>query len=140
MPTVVQACEANFQANKTACNFFVEAVGKAVGVTITGNADEITNVLRAGTNGWSVLANGVAAAAAAGQGKLVVGGLKGSQQARPDPHGHVVVVVPGPLAHGKYPTAWWGSLGGSPGQNQTINWAWTEADRDKVSYASHDVA
>jgi hypothetical protein len=48
--------------------------------------------------------------------------------------------VPGPLAHGKYPTAWWGSLGGSPGQNQTINWAWTEADRDKVSYASHDVA
>jgi hypothetical protein len=25
---------------------------------------------------------------------------------------HVVVVVDGPLAHGKYPTAYWGSLHG----------------------------
>lgn len=43
-----------------------------------------------------------------------------------DAHGHVVVVVPGTLAHGRYPSAWWGSLGGSPG-------------RDHVSYAAHSL-
>ena len=125
MPTVVEACAANYQAHIGDCSGFADAVAKAVGVGLTGNADTITDTLRAGADGWTVLADGVAAATAATAGKLVIGGLKGSEQATPDAHGHVVVVVPGPLNRGKYPTAWWGSLGGSPGKNQTINWAWT---------------
>ncbi len=37
-----------------------------------------------------------------------------------DKHGHVVVLVPGPLSHGKYPTAYWGSLGGVPKKYTTL--------------------
>ena len=43
----------------------------------------------------------------------------------------------GRMAHGKYPTAYWGSLAGKPskiGQN-TVNWAWNAAERDQVIYA-----
>src|ERR1700693_1601342 len=41
------------------------------------------------------------------------------------PHGHVVVVVAGqPLAHGKYPFAYWGRLGGGGAKDKTVNWAW----------------
>ena len=108
MPTVPQACDANYLAHIGDCSGFANAVAKAVGVTLTGNADAIVDVFR-------------------------------SEQTTPDPHGHVVVVTPGSLNRGKYPTAWWGSLGGNPGKNQTINWAWNEADRDRVSYASHDL-
>ncbi|MET1257375.1 hypothetical protein [Aliikangiella maris] len=60
---------------------------------------------------------------------LVIVGLKAQ------PHGHVAIVVPGPLAHGKYPTAYWGSLGGVPKKNTTINWSWNKKDRDNVIYA-----
>lgn len=137
MPTVVEACQANYQAHIGDCNGFARAVATAVGVALAGNADRITDVLRSAADGWTALADGTAAAAAAANGQLVIGGLKGSEQATPDPHGHVVVVVPGPLAHDAYPTAWWGSLGGNPGQNKTVNWAWTAADRDNVSYAAH---
>src|SRR6202034_2574503 len=53
----------------------------------------------------------------------------------PDPaHGHVVVVVQGPLAHGLYPTAYWGQLGGVGKKDMTLNWAWTAGDRDNVVY------
>jgi hypothetical protein len=52
------------------------------------------------------------------------------------PEGHVVVVVPGPLAHGLYPTAYWGSTAaGIQKKNTTVNWAWKKEDRDKVLYA-----
>jgi hypothetical protein len=47
--------------------------------------------------------------------------------------------VDGPLAHGRYPSAYWGSLGGTPAKFETVNWAWTENDRDRVTYAEHDL-
>jgi hypothetical protein len=95
-------------------------------------------VLRSGKS-WTVLPDGVAARTSAQAGKFVMAGLKGSEQAHPDVHGHVVVVVDGPLARDTYPTAYWGSLGGQPGRDQTLNFAWTAQDRDRVSYAEHDV-
>jgi hypothetical protein len=67
-------------------------------------------------------------------------GLKGSEQAHPDQHGHVVIVVDGSLAHDAYPSAYWGGLGGQPGRNQTLNFAWTVADRDRISYAEHGLS
>lgn len=67
---------------------------------------------------------------------------RGDEQAHPDAHGHVVVVVSTPagqpLAHDKYPFAYWGRLGGGGMRNQTVNWAWREEDRDNVTYAAHD--
>jgi hypothetical protein len=134
------ACEACYDAHVGDCSGFARAVAQQLGVTLAGLADQIVGVLRAGQDGWTLLPNGTAAAAAAAAGQLVIGGLKGSEQAHPDAHGHVVVVVEGPLAHNAYPTAYWGSLGGNPAKDKTINWAWTAADRDKVSYAAHDIA
>ena len=46
-----------------------------------------------------------------------------------------MVITPGPLAHNKYPTGYWGRLGGVGAENQTINWSWNATDRDKVLYA-----
>ncbi len=139
MPISVRdACELCFPAHVGDCSGFARAVANELGVPLQGLANDIVDTLRAGGN-WTPLTDGVAAQKAASAGKLVIGGLKGSEQAKPDVHGHIVVVVDGPLAHGAYPSAYWGSLGGAPGRDKTINWAWTATDRDKVSYASHDV-
>jgi hypothetical protein len=139
---VKDACEANFDAHSGDCSGFAKAVAGQLKVTLTGLANDIVDTIRGGAP-WTPLADGVAAAAAAAAGQLVIGGLKGSQQAHPDPHGHVVVVVatlPGQqLAHGKYPYAYWGKLGGVGDKDQTVNWAWNEQDRDNVTYAARDL-
>jgi hypothetical protein len=134
---IIAACKADFAPNANNCSGFVKAVATDFGVALSGVADDIVDEIQA--PGWTVLPDGPAAATAATAGKLVIAGLKGADQAKPDPHGHVVVVVDGPLAHGLYPTAYWGSLGGTPGQAETINYAWTVADRDKVIYSAIDV-
>ncbi|SRR5260221_10437419 len=141
MPDAVKdACEACFAANANDCSGFARAVASQVGVTLTGLANDIVDTLRGGGE-WTQLDDGVAASQQATAGKLVIGGLKGSEQTHPDPHGHGVVVVAGePLAHGKYPFAHWGRLGGGGMKDQTVNWAWRQEDRDNVTYAAHDIA
>jgi len=136
---VIAACEACYAANIGDCSAFARAVAGQLGVTLIGIADQIVDTLRTSPD-WKPLGDGVAAAQGAKDGYLVIGGLKGAEQAVPNAHGHVVVVVNGPLAHDAYPTAYWGSLGGQPGKDQTLNWAWTEADRDHVAYAQHALA
>jgi hypothetical protein len=143
MPDPVRdACEACFAANANNCSGFAKAVSDQVGVALTGLANDMVDTIR-DNPAWSPLADGVAAAQAAAAGKLVVGGLRGDEQTHPDAHGHVVVVVaaaPGQqLAHGKYPFAYWGRLGGGGMRDQTVNWAWRAEDRDNVSYAAHDM-
>jgi len=133
---VKAACEACFAAHQNDCSGFARAVAAQLGVPLQGLADDIVQALRSG-EGWTRLSNGPAAAQAAAAGFLVIAGLKGSEQAHPDPHGHVVVVVAGPLTRGLYPSAYWGRLGGGGAQDETINWAWTAADRDRVTYAEH---
>jgi hypothetical protein len=135
---VRQACEACFEAHKGDCSAFARAVVGRVGVTLQGNADAIVTT-RGGGAGWTLLADGVAAALSAEAGKLVIGGLKGSEQEHPAPHGHVVVVVGRPLKDDAYPSAYWGRLGGEGAENETVNWAWRAGDRDRVSYAAHDL-
>jgi hypothetical protein len=137
MPDRVRdACEACFEAHHGDCSEFVRAVAAALGIQLVGQADDIVVALR-GSKDWTAVADGPSAAQAASTGKLVIAGLKGSEQAVPNQHGHVVVVVGGPLAHGAYPSAYWGSLGGTAGKDQTLNFAWTVADRDRVTYAEH---
>lgn len=135
---VRQACEDCFEAHKGDCSGFARAVATELKVPLQGLANQIVETLRTG-KGWTPLRDGVAAAESAKAGKLVIGGLKGAEQAHPDPHGHVVVVVDGPLDRNAYPTAYWGRLGGAGAKDKTINWAWTAADRDRVSYAEHDI-
>lgn len=115
------------------------AVAQQLGVTLAGLANDIVDTIRGGA-GWMQLDDGAAAQQSAASGKLVLAGLRGDEQANPDPHGHVVVVVAGlPLAHGKNPFAYWGRLGGGGKKDETINWAWNEEDRDNVTYAAHDI-
>ena len=129
------ACEDCFEANRKNCSGFVAAVGHRLGKPIAGMANEMVDTIRGGGN-WRVLTNGKEAGLLAEAGDFVIGGMRGDEQLNHDVHGHVVVVVGGQeLAHGRYPAAWWGSLGGQPGRNETVNWAWTEADRDRVTYA-----
>jgi hypothetical protein len=136
--SVREVCEACFDAHKGDCSGFARAVANELKVPLQGLADEIVETLRTG-QGWSRLSNGVAAAKSAHDGKLVMAGLKGSEQTHPDLHGHVVVVVDGPLAHDAYPSAYWGQLGGTGAEDETINWAWIAEDRDRVTYAEHDI-
>ena len=124
---VTAICKAQWPSNSTDCNAFVKAVAGDVGVTLTGNADSIVNQISG--SGWTHLQNdGVAASAAAADGKLVVGGLTAKDLG--DSHGHVVIVVPptGRLGHDKYPYAYWGSLDDGDvrkngGLGTTVNYA-----------------
>jgi hypothetical protein len=132
------ACEANWAANRSDCSGFVRAVVGAFGVTLVGVADEIVDALRAGGS-WRALAGGPAAAQSAARGRLVVAGLRGDEQSEPSAHGHVVIIVAGPLSQDAYPLAYWGRLGGSGEKEKTINWAWRSPDRDRVSYAEQTI-
>lgn len=135
---IIEACREarSVAANAAECNNFVIAVAAKCGVTLSGNADRIMHEIT-GPN-WEQLGHdGAAASAAAGNGALVVGGM--TSQALADAHGHVVIVVKGPLAHGKYPTAYWGSqnprIRPDGGLGTTINFSFSTEDRDKVTYA-----
>ncbi len=124
---IIDTCEAHFDAYSHDCSGFLKAVAGSLGIAITGMADDIVDAIH--SSPWTPLPDGIAAKAQADQGFFVVGGLKDT------PHGHVVVVVQGPLSHDKYPTGYWGRLGATGMKNATINWAWNATDRDKVSYA-----
>jgi hypothetical protein len=137
---IINVCQANFEAHKFDCSGFVKAVATALQVTTFTPDDDANDIVqKLPTAGdWVALTpgDGAAAKAQADAGALVIGGLKGADQINPDQHGHVVIVVSGPLdpTHHQYPTAYWGSLARHPGQAETINFAWRAGDRDKVAY------
>jgi hypothetical protein len=126
---VVAACEKHWESHKSDCSGFVKAVAAELGVALTGQANDILKSLA--NPPWRGLADGAEAQSKAAQGYLVLGGLEAST------NGHVVVVVPGVLNRGKYPSAYWGSLGTVGRKNTTINLSWTERDRDRVAYFYH---
>ena len=130
---VIDVCEDEWPANKGDCSGFVKDVAASLGVSLSGQANDIVDQI-AGP-GWTKLTDGKAAKQAADEGKFVVGGLKGSDQQTPSAHGHVVVVVAGPLAKDQYPTAYWGTLGSTGERAKTVNWAWKALDRDRVTYS-----
>lgn len=125
---IVQACESDWEAHKNDCSGFLKAVAHDIGIVLTGQANDIVDHIA--NSPWTSLDHdGVAAKTKAELGLFVVAGLKDT------PNGHVVVITPGPLAHDKYPTGYWGKLHGVGQKNATINWAWNAEDRDKVVYA-----
>jgi len=126
---VVDACEKYWEDYKDDCSGFVKAVAADVGVRLMGlQANDIVDEMLSSI-WWRKLEDGSDANRWAGDGFFVLAGLK------KDPNGHVVVIVPGALSGGKYPTGYWGSLGGVGKKAQTINWSWNTTDRDKVKYA-----
>lgn len=134
---IIDACESLWDADKTDCSAFVRDVAAALRIRLDGNADAIVAAISAAD--WQQLPDGVAAAASAAQGNLVIGGLRGPEHTPPRTNGHVVIVVPGPLNRGVYPTAYWGMLGGVGRKSATTNWAWNETDRDRIIYSAKAV-
>src|SRR5207245_5250472 len=97
---------------------FAKAVAAEFGITLTGQANDIVDQIQ--RQPWQLLKSGYEANNKAGAG-LVMAGLKAA------PLGHVAFVVPGPLASGKYPTAYWGQLGGVGKQEATVNLTWNNS-------------
>src|SRR5688572_737180 len=99
---VEDACEKHWDRHKANCSGFVEAVAREFGIALAPNADNQVGLIQAAP--WTVIvagdtAAGVQAKQKAEEGYLVIGGM--TSTALGDAHGHVVVVVPGPLAHEK---------------------------------------
>jgi hypothetical protein len=141
---VIAACEKNWDAHKGDCSGFVRAVAHDLDITLTGLADAIVGEIEAAP--WTTLGAGAAQAGhdAAEAGKLVIAGLRGADQANPDPHGHVVVVVKGAMVASSdghsYPLGYWGRLGSVGAKDKGLNFAWSAADRPHVFYASIAIA
>jgi hypothetical protein len=89
---ILSLCEKHWVKYQKDCSGFVKAVASEIGITITGQANDIVDQLSG--LGWSRCKNGIDARQKALEGNFVLGGLKSA------PHGHVVIVVRGPLAHG----------------------------------------
>lgn len=134
---IINECERNFETYKSDCSGFVKAVAMKFGVDLMGQADAIVDQIKGPE--WTNIGNGIEAKAKADAGWLVVAGLKSSDHNPARNNGHVVIVVAGPLANGKYPTGYWGTLGGVGRKNTTINYAWRESDRDNIKYAAISV-
>jgi hypothetical protein len=142
---IISVCEANWDLHQADCSGFVKAVASALGISTfssSDNANAITDKLHVATD-WTALVSGdgIAAKAQADLGLFLIACLRGDEQVQPSPNGHVVVVVSGPLdaTHGKYPTAYWGRLGGVGAKAQTLNYAWQAVDRDRVGYFAKSV-
>lgn len=88
---------------------------------------------------WTTI-DGRGAKEAADDGDFVVAGLSGAKIDLPKAHGHVIVIVSGPLADSAYPTAYWGTLGGGGERKIPINWSWRRADRDNVGCFKSPIA
>ena len=123
-------CEKYWDTYQRDCSGFAKAVAKELHVSMTGQANDIVDQIQ--NSPWKVLKDGSEADAEARSGKFVIAGLKATG------NGHVAIIVPGTLAHGKYPTGYWGSIAGVGRKNQTINYSWNKTTRDKVNYASVD--
>lgn len=136
---IVAACKREWPTNKTDCNKFAKAVAAHFGVVLSGDADSIVRQMSG--PGWTLLADGKAAAAEAKAGKLVLGGLKAADLG--SAHGHIVIVVDGVPEQGKYPIGYWGSLNpairDNGGLGKGINWSFDKSSRDKVVYAARTV-
>jgi len=132
---IISACEAEWEAHKDDCSGFVKAVAARLQIPLHGLANDIVATISQPP--WLRLADGVQAERAAADGRFVVAGMRGSDQAKPAEHGHVVVVVKGELdRRGLYPPAYWGRLGNVGDKNKTLNFAWNPQDRDRITYAT----
>ena len=126
--SIVEVCEKSWEANKGDCSGFVKTVAKQFSIELSGQANDIIDSISGKDTKWTKLKDGKEAKNKAKEGFLVVAGLKDK------PNGHVVIVVDGPLAKEKYPTAYWGKLDGVGKKKETLNYAWKEKDLDKVEY------
>jgi hypothetical protein len=133
---IIEECKNQFDEHAKNCSGFVKAVAKKNGIELTGQADDIVEQIQ--KDGWTILKDGVNAKAKADAGWFVVAGLaaKNHLEEPPPKNGHVVIVVKGDLSKEKYPTAFWGSIGGNAKKEaRSISLAWKKVNHDNIVYS-----
>jgi hypothetical protein len=127
-----------WSANKNDCNHFLKAVSDRLGLghfEKSWDANRIVDVLMMATSqptNWKALASADAARADAEAGYFVVAGTRGPDIG--EVHGHVAVVVAGPMNPARHvPHGYWGRLGGVGARNCTLNYAWRSTDLHAAS-------
>lgn len=135
---IVAACQHALPDHFNDCSGFARDVASRCGVFLFGDANQIVDTV---ANSWIPVRDGLEAATMAAAGFLVIAGAAASG------HGHVVIVVDGPTAHGRYPYAFWGAyhglhvLGetvnvGFTRGHGTVNWAFGAKARKKLVYGA----
>lgn len=128
MRTIVDVCEAHWEAWKDDCSGFLKAVAADVGISLHGQANAIIDQVQG--HPWQRVGSAREAVALSGQRYLVIAGLKATG------NGHVAVIVPGDAR--PWPHAYWGQIHGVGRKNETINWSWSS--KPKVKGGVSDLA
>jgi hypothetical protein len=130
---IIAVCQRYIRLYPNDCAAFVRAVASDCGVLVSGDANSIVDFIQTGRR----LSNGQAARQAAAAGDLVIAGVRGTK------HGHVVIVVDGPMNTGKhpgkYPYAFWGQYHGVRIGNTELNAGFTRGN-GTLNYAFNDLA
>lgn len=123
---VIAACETEWDSWKSDCSGFAKAVASRLGLSLSGQANELVDYLQRSPD-WRNLGNDFRGATThANLGEFVLGGLKAR------PHGHVVVVVKSDAS--LYPVAYWGRFGAVGKKKTTINFSWRRSDLSNVLF------
>lgn len=135
---ILNLSQKHWPAHAMNCSGLVKAVANDLGIQLTGTANTIMDTVK--SKPWIAVKDGITAKRMVEQeGYFVIAGKKENT------HGHVVIIVPGPLDwRGKNPTAYWGNLGRqidttkpvntSAKQYGTLNWAWSKKALADISY------
>ena len=124
--SITKICQDNFPAFFNDCSGFVKCVAQKCGVVLTGNANDIVDYI---STAWERLPNGTTADTYVRAGKLVIAGASAKG------HGHVVVVVAGPMDPKRgYPYAYWGKYKGLWVLGEEVNVGFT-IGRGAINYA-----
>jgi hypothetical protein len=130
--SVNEAVVAAYASNLADCSGFLRDVGLRLGYVLSGNADTLIDTFR---RSWRELDSIALVLQEVRAGRFVVAGLKSDDHTPKRQHGHVVVIVDGPLYRGKYPRCWCGSIGAAQSKGtKSIGEVWSASDRDNVCY------
>ncbi len=130
------ACKERFKKYSGDCSGFLKSVAQDLNIELPQvQADGIIVYLENSGN-WEEVRSGAVAVQIAENGVLVIAGLKSEDffENRPS-HGHVAIVVQGPLYKGNYPKVWAG--GSARGRSRgalTVGETWPINSRDLVKY------
>ncbi|MEM5366839.1 NlpC/P60 family protein [Paraburkholderia azotifigens] len=127
---VIRACEHQWDAHKSDCSGFVRAVATELGISLSGNANQLVALMNSSSQWRDLGTDASQAMSYANNGYLVVAGLATSG------HGHVAVVV---RANSSVPIAYWGKLHSVGRKHASIHYSWNAHDLKHVSYFARTV-
>ena len=142
---IIAICQGSLPLHYNDCSGFVRDVASQCGIFLLGNANEIITYASKAWVSPSVdatqLEKAFWARDKAQNGFLVVAGVEAAG------HGHVVVVIDGPLSRNAYPHAFWGQYHGLTVLGEIvnvgftrghggINWSFGEKARERLLYAA----